>query len=315
MDAAEAGQVQVFLHDDFLDAGSVGVSLAPGVLASCGCVVAAVLFKKGAISATAARRLRTASVLYSSAAVIAAPFIVKLVGMLAGPALQLLQANLVPYGLSFGFVVVNLVLNEIYVFDDVKYVPVNVQPSMLLPFQSKFWSIEKRPENAAVAFKRVVQAAQKKFARESESNKANMSVVALTARKEEQKDEALLNVAMAVVFAIASSYAWQANRGTVMQVASLSSRASIPRQISLHLTQQAQRPTTQVLPQKRASLARKAQRISRGTWSLPSNGLLLSPRARWAIAIASLVALQLSQQQSVQQSVEGWLTKADLAEE
>jgi hypothetical protein len=229
----------------------------------------------------------------------------------------LLQTNLVPYGLGVGFVVVNLVLNEIYVFDDINYQRVNKQPSMLLPFpgQSKFWSIEKRPEHAAVALKRMTRAVQRKVARETVLDKVPLG--ALAVRDEEKKDEALMNAVMAVVFAVASSYyAWQAKKGMVMQVPRLNRPTYIPRQISLTpnpLAQPAHRPAKQVLPQKApekcAPVARKPAQKVAGMWSLNSSTALLSPRARFVIAASALVALQLSHQTG------GWLTKDDLTDD
>jgi len=311
MDIAGSRSVQVFLHADILDLGSVVATLAPEVVSSCGCAVSAMLFNNGLISASTARRLRNASVFYSSAVVIASSLVVELAGMLAGPALQLLQ-TIVPAGCGLGFLIVNLALNEICVLDDVTYVPILVKPSSmlfptLLPIQSKFWFIEKRPKHAVVA-RNSLHLFQKEVARASTLYKSeaqeSQSVNALTTQNQ-PKNETLMNVALAIVFAIASSYyafaKREAKNGMEVHLAQLRSPSYVPRPIFLPNPFQALGPRKLVplaqnsrLTEKRTRALKSGKRVS-AMWSLQPRPL--TPRMRWIIAASVLIALQLSQPQ------------------
>jgi hypothetical protein len=317
MDIADS--CQVFLHDDVLDARAVGATLAHGALATCGCAVAAMLFNRGLISASTARRLRNASVLYSYGARIAAPLVVELVGALTGPALHFLQATPVPHGLIAGFVVVNLVFNQIYVFDDVKYVPVALRPSMALLVQghAKFYSIDKRP--SVVAFKRVTQAMQKVLARASKP-KAVHEVAAATqvvVSKEELKDDQLtVPVCMALMFVAGCSYAYarEASRRAMHQsqkvpFAQLRSPGAAPLRLPKEIPLRVYPGLTQLQPNTQLQLFFNSAHVNVN----PALLYKLSPRVRWAITATTLIALIKYAQKSAPH--EGWLQRTDVDEE
>jgi len=321
MDAADS--LQVFLHDDVLDVGAVGATLAQGALATCSCAIAAMLFNHGIISANTARRLRNASVLYSYSTLIASPLVVELAGLLAGPALQFIQATVIPYGVTAGFVVVNLVVNQIYVFDDVKYVPVVLQPSLVLPFkgQAKFYSIVKRPERPAVAIKRLVHAAQREVARVNALKPKVQETLALSCTIKDEKDGDLLtptSICMTLLFVAASSYA-RSHEYARSQAQKASSPAMPPSQKVSEVHQVSQQlpstnraifktPVPKYLP-----LLSGAQLITNTEHTVqlfPASKI--PPRARVVIAATALIALQWYH---CQQSHEGWLSGGDVDEE
>lgn len=306
---------QVFLYNDVLDC-TVGAYLASPVVSTTGCAVAAMLYNRGVVSANTARRLRNASVVYSSAIAIASPVVAQLAGVLANSALQLLRAAFVPYGLGVGFVVVSIVFNKIYVFDDVKFVPIQWQLSPFTPFPAELncWSIVKRPEQTMSVLKRIAHATRGNV-HESGSANQNFPVAALTSRNEKQKDESFMNAALAIIFAVASAYyaqaAWQSKKSMILQMAK---GTPIPKQIFIEsVLSQLQRARKQGFVVSKINTPHKlSPPHMAGRWALQSS-LLMNPRMRWAIATTALVALQLAHQHPIQES-QGWLTKADVDE-